>query len=240
MTSLEIKYEPSRIEDVVFNNKFDEQKINMIFKGHKTRHLLLCGANGTGKTTIANLIAEKLTNHCPNLLIEDSIEDIMSQHDLFSYFSRAHTLATLTGAKNDDRLVIIFNELDKYTGSLDRLWTVMDRMKDRLLIIITTNHPMKFEQAMRSRCEKYNFTRITPEDFLSRAQLILKNENIHLPDSDVLNFLTSRTVTTSDVRDYLAALDLILFMLKHNIELPSPPTHQNSSNSNKPNLCIVK
>jgi DNA polymerase III delta prime subunit len=130
----------------------------------------------------------------------------------------------LTGAVKDDRVVIVFHELDKYEKSLDKLWMVMDRLKDELLVIITTNYPMKFENAIRSRCAKFNFTRITPDDFHSRAQEILREEDLILPDADVLHYLKTMTISTSDMRDYYEVLDELLFMSRHQMSLPAIPT----------------
>jgi replication-associated recombination protein RarA len=167
------------------------------------------------------------------------IEKVMAQDDLYIYFLNALHFAKLSGANEDDRLVIVFHELDKYEKSLDKLWTVMDRMKDELLIIITTNNPMKLENAVRSRCAKFNFTRITPADFLARAQFILSQENIHLPDSHVLHYLKSMSVVTSDVRDYLDVLDDLIYSSQNNLPLPLVPPPQ-PVHPVQPVLTVVK
>jgi DNA polymerase III delta prime subunit len=236
MTKCEIKYAPTTINDVVFNNAENERRLKIIFGNFKTRHLFFSGTNGVGKTMISDLLVNHLTNHCPTLLIEEPIEKVMAQDDLYIYFLNALHLAKLAGANKDDRLVIVFHELDKYEKSLDKLWSVMDRMKDELLVIITTNYPMKFENAVRSRCAKFNFTRITPADFLARAQFILMQENIHLPDSHLLHYLTSMSVNTSDVRDYLDVLDDLIYSSQNNLPLPVVPLPQ----SKQPSLSIVK
>jgi replication-associated recombination protein RarA len=238
MTVCEVKYAPKQINDVVFNNSVYEQQLKLIFQGFKTRHLFLSGANGSGKSTIAVLIAEELTRHCPDLLLNDSIDFVMSQNDIYEYFMRMKHIAYLAGAGDSDRLVIVFNELDKFEKSLGRLWTVMDRMKNELLVIITTNYPMKFENAIRSRCDKFHFTRITPAEFLERAQYILEQEQVILPDANVLHYLTTWTVKTSDVRDYMAVLDRLIFMSQHNMPLPAVPAAP--AVSAVPTLTIVK
>lgn len=237
MTTCEVKYEPKHINDVVFNNAYYAQQMKLIFQGFRTRHLFLSGTNGNGKTTLANLIANELTAHCPYLLLNDPIETVMSQADLFTYFMLVRNAASMFGARSNDRIVIVLNELDKYTGSLDKLWTVMDRMKNDLLVIITTNNPMKFENAIRSRCEKFNFTRIKPDEFLGRAQYILQQENLILPDADVLHYLKTMTVTTSDVRDYMSVLDQLIFMRQNNLPFPPVPAPQILS---APVLTLIK
>lgn len=237
MTNCEIKYAPKNINEVVFNNAVYERQLKMIFAGYKPRHLFLSGTNGNGKSTLAELISEELTKQCPALLMNDSIDKLMAQKDLYDYFMLVQQTALLMGASNDDRVVIVLNELDKFTGSLDRLWTAMDRMKSELLVIITTNYPMKFENAIRSRCSKFHFTRITPAEFLNRAQYILTQEQLFLPDADVLHYLSTMTVKTSDVRDYMSVLDELIFMSQNNMPLPVVPAPQPLTT---PVLTVVK
>lgn len=210
----------------------------MIFQGFKTDNLFLSGANGTGKTLISKLVVEHLTSHCPTLLISDPIEIVMAQKDIHAYFMNAHHFAYLAGARSNDRVVIVFDELEKFTGSLDKLWTVMDRLKEHLLVIITTNEPMKFQNAVRSRCDKFNFTRIKPDEFLARAQFILNQEHVDLADAHVLHYLKTMTVTTSDVRDYCRVLDKLIFWSQHGIPLPTVPTQQTAIQT--PTLAIAK
>jgi len=236
MTKCEIKYAPQSINDVVFNNLENERRLKMIFSGFKTRHIFLSGSNGTGKTLIADLVIKHLTGHCPYLAINDPIEQLMANDDLYLYFLNSLQFAKMTGANDKDRLVIVFHELDNYTKSLDKLWTVMDRLKDELLVIITTNNPMKFANAVRSRCAKFNFTRITPDDFVRRAQHILNQEKVHLPDSHVLHYLKTMSVTTSDVRDYLDVLDDLIYSSQKNLPLPAIPSLQQK----QPSLFIAR
>ncbi len=236
MTKCEIKYAPKHINDVVFNNPENERRLKLIFQGFKTRHLFLSGTNGTGKTLIADLVTKHLTSNCPYLVINDPIEKLMAADDLYLYLLNSLQFAKITGADDNDRLVIVFHELDSYAKPLDKLWTVMDRLKDELLVIITTNNPMKFANAVRSRCAKFNFTRITPDDFVVRAQYILNQENVHIPDSHVLHYLRTMSVTTSDVRDYLDVLDDLIYSNKKNLPLPAIPSLQQK----QPSLLIAR
>jgi DNA polymerase-3 subunit gamma/tau len=220
MITSEVKYAPQAINDVVFNNEHYKDKINLIFKGFKCRHLMLSGTNGNGKTTIANLIAAELTKHCDMLLMNDSIEKVMAQTDIKQFFMNVKIFATLSGANVSDRVVIVFHELDNYKGSLDKFWTAMDELKEDLLVIITTNNPMTFASAVRSRCEKFDFTRIKHEEFLERAQFILKSESIYVSNAELLDHMKRHTPKTSDVRDYLSVLDALIFKYQNNIALP--------------------
>lgn len=240
--SFEIKYEPKSINDVVFTNTVTEAKINAIFQGYRTRSLFLWGTNGNGKTLVADLIAKHLTEHNPHLFDNKTIEQVMALDDIYQYVHNTKTYAMCSGAQSNDRVVMVFHELDEYKGSLSKLWTDMDRLKDDLLVIITTNNPMQFQNAVRSRCEKLEFNNVTPENFVNRAQFILNAEGVNLSNSDVVHYLTTMTPKTRDVRDYLSVLEQIVFLSQIN-SLPLVPATQASTSPQpvtKPSLIVVK
>jgi DNA polymerase-3 subunit gamma/tau len=217
----EIKYAPTSINDVVFTNAWTESSIKAIAKGLPVSGLLLAGSNGNGKTTIANVIANELTKHCPALHLNDTIEKFLSYADIrVTIIGLTTFYRTGCGATAKDRVVVIFNELDKFNGRLDQLWLAMDGLKDDLLVIITTNDPMSIPLPLRSRCDKYDFRRVTPAEFLSRAQFILKAEGVTLPDAATLYYLRAMTNKVSDVRDYMRVLDKLIYMTQNGIALP--------------------
>lgn len=238
--SFETNYTPANINDVVFTNAITEAKIKAIFQGYRSRSLFLWGSNGNGKTLVADLVAQHLTQHCPFLLDSKSIEQLMREEDIYQYIHRIKSFAVCSGAKSTDRVVMVFHELDEYKGSLSNLWIAMDRLKDDLMVIITTNNPMSFQNAVRSRCEKIEFNNVTPQNFLNRAQLILNAEGVALSNNDVVHYLTTMTTKTRDVRDYLSVLEQIVFMSK-NKSLPAVPLTQASQPPvMKPSLKVVK
>lgn len=213
----EIKYAPTSINDVVFTNTVTESGIKAIANGMPVSGLLLSGSNGNGKTTIANVIANELTKHCPALHWNDSVEKFLSYENIREAVI-GHTTYYRVTAK--DRAVVIFNELDKFKGRLDKLWLAMDVLKNDLLVIITTNDPMNIPLPLRSRCDKYDFRRVTPEEFLTRAQFILSAEGVTLPAADTLYYLGAMTSKVSDVRDYMRVLDKLIYMTQNAIALP--------------------
>jgi DNA polymerase III subunit gamma/tau len=203
----EIKYAPQTINEVVFNDPNTEVFMKMIVLGqYSCDNLMLYGTNGNGKSTIANLVAKALTDGT-GLLIQDSIEEFLGRDDLSTYLSNT---IQFFGDAQRQRCVVVFHELDKYSKSLSRLWTLMDDHKDKLMVIFTTNDPMKFENAVRSRCDKYEFTQISPNEFAPRAQHILQQEGVVMTLAEVTKNLEKYTGGNRDVRDYLRIIDKML------------------------------
>ncbi len=81
----------------------------------------------------------------------------------------------------------------------------MDKFNDKVIVIATANDFMKIEKAVRSRFQLLDFGLITADDFLSRAQQILGQENIDLKDSYVLGQLQTKQ-SLSDMRKYFDTL----------------------------------
>jgi replication-associated recombination protein RarA len=214
------KYAPQSMQDVVFNDLNSEFFLNQIALGRMPcTHLMLHGTSGNGKTCIANIIAQSLTNNSA-LLLNYSIEDFLKLNDieLMLYNTR-----TFYSSKPTDRCVIVFHELDKHKGSLARLWQIMDECEELLMVIFTTNNATDFETPVISRCDKYEFTQITPNVFASRAQHILSLEGISLSRSEVIYYLTTYTGHMCDVRDYMRTIDKIV-ALNACGRLPQAPT----------------
>jgi DNA polymerase-3 subunit gamma/tau len=200
------KYEPTSIQEVVFNVANTEHFMLAYASGEmRCPHLMLHGTNGSGKTTVANLIAKALTRDS-GLWLRDSADEFLKRNNL-RYYLDCNLFAY---GQADDRAVIVFNELEQYSRSLSKLWTAMDENADKLVVIITTNEPTKFQNAILSRCDMYEFKRITPGQYAPRAQQILAKEGLILSVREVEAYLEKYTGAHSDVRDYLRTMDKML------------------------------
>ena len=210
MTNFYEKYRPQSLDDIVFSDSDTEFMLKSIaLRDRHCDHLLLHGTNGSGKTSCAELIAKALTNN-EGLLLRESYDDFFKHKELAEYVYRN---TFFYKSKSDDRSVIIFNELDKNT-KLHNLWMLMDDAKSNLLVIATTNNPMQIDVAVRSRCEKHEFKRITPLQFAPRALKIFEEENLDLDLKTVHQYLLQHSNAASDVRDYMRTVEMLVLLAK--------------------------
>lgn len=217
--SVQSKYAPQSMSDVVFNDSNSEFFLNQIVLGQMPcTHLMLYGTSGNGKTCISSIIAKSLTNDS-GLLLKHSIDEFLKLADLDVIL---HNTVTFYATKPNDRCVIVFHELDLHKGSLARLWQVMDEHEDKLMVIFTTNNPTDFETPVISRCDKYEFTQIAPDVFADRARHILSLEGVSLTRAEVIHYLTTYTGHLCDVRDYMRTIDKIIALSKFS-RLPAVP-----------------
>ena len=222
------------MSELVFSNSEAELFIPLIAQGiHPCTHLMLYGTSGNGKTSASNIVAKEITQGTM-LLLDENLDDFLKHDDIRIYLN---SIVTLNLGLPNARCVIVFNELDKHKGSLYKLWDIMDKCEDMLMVIFTTNNPTDFEAPVLSRCDKYEFTQVTPDKFANRAVDILKAEGISLSRNDVIYYLTQYTGVKADVRSYMQVLDKILTLTQMN---RLPPVPKQVIKPAKPKLIVQK
>ena len=212
MTNFYEKHRPQSLDDIVFSDLQTEFMLKSIASRERhCDHLLLHGTNGSGKTSCAEIIAKALTNN-GGLLLRESYDDFFKHKELADYVHRNNIFYK---SQSDDRSVIIFNELDKNT-KLHNLWMLMDEARSDLFVIATTNNPLQIDAAVRSRCEKHEFKRITPLQFAPRALKIFEAENVDLDLQTAHQYLLQHSNAVSDVRDYMRTVEMLVLLAKQN------------------------
>jgi replication-associated recombination protein RarA len=61
----EIKYAPKKLDDLIYPNIGVERRIKGYASKQLEGHIILYGPNGTGKSTLAQLLVQELVNHNP-------------------------------------------------------------------------------------------------------------------------------------------------------------------------------
>ena len=226
-----IKYAPLNLEEVIYPSLAVKKRIAAYAKGQLEGHILLWGPNGTGKTTVANLLPYAIGGE--DALVEDKeFDELLSNKDLKQYLLNACSMSGLYG---QGKFFIVFNEFDNAKVNLSKLWTAMDRCAEQLMVIITTNLPMNVHQSVRSRCDLIDFSKLSARQVLPRAQQILQAEEVNLPDAQVLYYLT-QIEHQADLRKYFMKLDEIIFLSSSG--QPLPPV-ASAAFSTKPSFTVI-
>lgn len=224
----EIKYAPQNLSEVIYPDAASKLRIQALGTGQLQGHVMLWGPNGTGKTSIARLLIEAIGG------VDASVDDVdydelLAKVDLKLYLRNACTASNWSG---QSKFFILLNEFDTARVNLHKLWTAMDKCGDELMVIITTNEPMKVHKSVRSRCVEIHMPALNVNIVLPRAQHILAAEGLVLPDAQVRAYLSNQQ-HSGDLRKYFALLDELLFL--HNTGQPMPRW-----NPQAPVLNIVK
>ena len=216
------KYTPKQLTDVIFPNSGVEARVNAYANGRLGGNILLYGPNGTGKTSLANLLPNLISGNGAYIETK-SADELMQVKGLEGYVRNAIAMSSIFGS---DQYYWLFNEFDTASGNLAKLWNVMDKFTDYMRLIITTNDPMNVHKSIRSRCLEIHMPAITPAAMLPRADLILKGEGLVLPYAQLLYYLKSREVY-SDIRKYNQLLDDLILL--HEAGKPMPAWSQSAT-----------
>ena len=125
---------------------------------------MLYGPNGTGKTTVANLLVRAIGG--TNARLEDcDIEELLAKPKLRDYLRNASAWSRITAG---DKYFLILNEFDYAKRGVNKLWTALDECGNDVMAIITTNNPMSIDRAVRSRFDMIEFAGIAAQAALPR------------------------------------------------------------------------
>ena len=212
----EIKYAPNQLDEVIYPNVGVERRINGYATKQLEGHIILHGPNGTGKTSLANLLVKVIGNQHPEIERKDA-DELLAQPDLKKYLKQAAAYAAMT---TSEKFFLILNEFDYSKKNLNKFWTALDACGSGVMAIITTNQPMDVHPSVRSRCDVIEMPGVCAEAALQRIQYCLSMEGVNLPDAQVLHYLKLQEQFL-DLRRYFRVADQIIYLIKNNLPMPS-------------------
>lgn len=219
----ETKYAPQSLGEVVFPSEAVELRLKAYGAGELEGHVMLHGPNGTGKSTLGRLLIQAIggANHSVET---KTWAELMALKDLRQYLLNAGTLASMCESKKH---FMLLNEFDKVKKGVSDFWTALDACEDKVMAIITTNHPMEIDRSIRSLCDLIEIPAVSAASALPRIQYILRAEGVALPDAQVLYYL-KQIEHMGDMRKYLKKADELLFINCSGLPFPTwsaiPPT----------------
>ena len=224
-------YRPMTFDEVA-GQKHIVQTLKNALRENKIAHAyLFCGPRGTGKTTMARIFAKALNcetefgnpcNHCENCVAitegrhPDVIEiDAASNRgidDIRDLVSKVKYSPILGRYK-----VYIIDEVHMMTNeAFNALLKTLEEPPENVVFILATTEPYKLMPTILSRCQRYDFTKVSDGDIYNRLFDILQNENIQI-EEDALTMLVS--LADGGVRDALSMLDQAIAYCGNNITL---------------------
>ena len=204
--SFALKYAPKTLDEVVLGSITLKNKLAEYINGRDLKPLILHGGVGTGKTTIANLLPDAIESKKAEVTrlkaVEfNSINDVMQAFGDQTMFYQVFTI------NDQKRNYIISNEINFTPKAAIAFRDVIDDMISHTQFIFTTNYIDQVDIALRDRSSCLVVPPVTAKDWLSRAQWILQQEGIALPDDQLLKVLTTQLQISSSNRKLLERLE---------------------------------
>ena len=214
------KWRPKTFSDVIGQSHITETLQKQVAEGRTSHAYLFTGTRGTGKTTCAKILAKAVNcehpvngdpcNRCASCLgIEngsflDVLElDAASNNGVDQV--RALRDEAIYSPANVKKRVYIVDEVHMLsTAAFNALLKILEEPPEHLMFILATTELHKVPATILSRCQRFSFKRITPQDVAARLTYVAGQEGIDLtPDgAEILSRLADGAL-----RDGLSLLD---------------------------------
>ncbi|MFR3568600.1 MAG: DNA polymerase III subunit gamma/tau [Paraclostridium sordellii] len=224
-------YRPQNFKDVVGQNHIIRTLKNQIQNNNVGHAYLFCGTRGTGKTSTAKIFAravncensidEEPCNECEVCkdILNDNIMDVI-EIDAASNNSvddireiRENVKYTPTKCKYK---VYIIDEVHMLSqGAFNALLKTLEEPPSYVIFILATTEPHKIPATILSRCQRFDFKRVTVKDMAIRMKEICDDVNIEV-DERALNLIARNS--QGALRDALSILDQCMSFSEGNIE----------------------
>ena len=175
------KYRPAKVEDYVFRDDAQRRQVNSWIKDGSIPHLLLSGAAGIGKTTLARVL-------CNELNIEDyDVLEINASRDNNVDTVRDKIINFVQMIPFGPFKVVLLDEADYLTPNAQAILRgVMETYSNHSRFILTCNYPNRIIPALHSRCQGFHIEKTDKTEFTARVATILVTEGVDF-DLDTLD-----------------------------------------------------
>lgn len=198
-TALYRKFRPVSFNEMVGQEHITKTLKNQIIANRVGHAYLFSGGRGTGKTSAAKIMARAINclhpkedgepcNECEicRAILDGSLTDVVemdaasnnSVEDIRAIRDEVNFLPTVAKYR-----VYIIDEVHMLsTGAFNALLKTLEEPPEHVKFILATTEPQKLLATILSRCQRFDFKRITVEDISKRLKIICKESNIEITD----------------------------------------------------------
>ncbi len=215
-------YRPQTFDEVAGQEHIVKTLKNALATGKIAHAYLFAGPRGTGKTTMAKLFAKALNceegighqcNSCKNCvsIIEGNHPDVL-ELDAASNNGVDEIRELIDKVKYGTILgrykVYIIDEVHMLSaGAFNALLKTLEEPPEHVIFILATTEPHKILPTILSRCQRYDFTKVSEVDIKERLKAILLNEDVEYVE-DAVELIVS--LADGGMRDALSILEKVL------------------------------
>ncbi len=214
------KYRPQKLDDIVGQAHIKTALANAIKLDKISHAYLFTGPRGTGKTSTARILAKSLncvngptvtpcgecesckavTNSVPIDVIEIDAASNRSVEDAHNILEKVQ-YAPVQGKYK----IYIIDEVHMLTTqAFNALLKTLEEPPKNVIFILATTESHKVLDTIKSRCQRFDFKRITTNDIVEHLEKISKLENIKITKEALV---TIAKLSAGGMRDSLALLD---------------------------------
>jgi DNA polymerase-3 subunit gamma/tau len=221
--SLYRKWRPQTFEDIIGQGHITQTLINAISLSRISHAYIFSGPRGVGKTTTARILAKSLNcekgptphpcNKCErcNRITDgysmDVIEIDGASNRGIDDIRDLRNKVKFAPAEGKYKVYIIDEVHMLTTEAFNALLKTLEEPPSHVIFIFATTNPHKIPSTILSRCQWFNFRRISLADIVAKLDMIVKDEKLNI-DNKTLNIIARSS--TGSMRDAESALDQII------------------------------
>ncbi len=214
------KYRPQKLEEVVGQEHIKKALRNAIELNKISHAYLFTGPRGTGKTSTARIFAKSLnckegptinpcgvcencidiTNSTPMDVIEIDAASNRKVEDAQNILEKV-----MYAPVNSRYKIYIIDEVHMLsTTAFNALLKTLEEPPKNVIFILATTEVHKVLDTIKSRCQRFDFKRITTDDIVKHLRYIADNEKINITDDALFTIAKN---SAGGMRDSIALLD---------------------------------
>jgi DNA polymerase-3 subunit gamma/tau len=224
-------YRPSNFDEVAGQEHIVKTLKNALSTSKLAHAYLFAGPRGTGKTTMAKILAKALNcdegfghicNECKNCLaINDGSHPDVLELDAASNNGVDEIRELIDKVKYGTILgrykVYIIDEVHMLsTGAFNALLKTLEEPPEHVIFILATTEPHKILPTILSRCQRYDFNKLSDADIHGRLKEVLMHEGIAYSEEAVKIIVS---LADGGMRDALSMLDQVLAYSNNRLEV---------------------
>ncbi|MBQ7014998.1 MAG: DNA polymerase III subunit gamma/tau [Clostridia bacterium] len=217
------KYRPLTFSDVVGQGHITKTLRNQVENSQLSHAYLFCGTRGTGKTSCAKILSRAVNclnpvngepcNECEVCkgILDGSIFDVMeidaASNNGVENIRQIRDEIVYTPIKAKYKVYIIDEVHMLSAGAFNALLKTLEEPPAHVIFILATTESHKIPATILSRCQRFDFKRLSVKDISDQIYKILKLENKTVDDKTVR---LVATLADGSVRDSLSILEKVV------------------------------
>ena len=218
------KYRPRKLKDIVGQGHVKQYLANAVKNDKLSHAYLFVGPRGTGKTTLARILAMIINcDNGPSLdydinskvcksIIEESCLDVRemdagdksSVEDIRNIKKLAGTYPVMCRKR-----VFIIDECHRLSGAASTaLLKTLEEPPETSVFILATTEPQKILETIQSRCQKFNLRNISEEEIVKHLIFVAKSEGVKKGNKEA--FFKIARYARGSMRDALSGLESVI------------------------------